>query len=118
MMPYRFDGGCPPTVPSALPLRYGRIEACRLGNKAALADGAAGGDGWWRKTNTNGAGERASRRVARLTALLHEFELHLRNNKVERARDRLAADHINPGARPHRCTEARGEYWVGGKCSA
>jgi hypothetical protein len=38
MMPYRFDGGCPPTVPSALPLRYGRIEACRLGNKAALGE--------------------------------------------------------------------------------
>ena len=30
------------------------------------------------------------RRVAQLTALLHEFELHLRKNEVERARDHLA----------------------------
>jgi hypothetical protein len=36
-------------------------------------------------------GKESKRRVARLTALLHEFELHLRNNEVERARDRLAA---------------------------
>jgi hypothetical protein len=39
-----------------------------------------------------GTGERESkRRVAQLTALLHEFELHLRKHEVERARDRLAA---------------------------
>jgi hypothetical protein len=36
-------------------------------------------------------GKESKRRVARLTALLHEFELHLRNDEVERARDRLAA---------------------------
>jgi hypothetical protein len=30
------------------------------------------------------------RRVARLMAVLHEFELHLRENEVERARDVLA----------------------------
>ena len=29
-------------------------------------------------------------RIARLTALLHEFELHLRKNELEGARDRLA----------------------------
>ena len=35
---------------------------------------------------------RASRlRIARLTALLHEFELHLRKHELERARDRLVA---------------------------
>ncbi len=32
----------------------------------------------------------ANLRVAQLTALLHEFELHLRNNELEGARDRLA----------------------------
>ena len=38
------------------------------------------------------ARERESKlRAARLTALLHEFELHLRKHEVERARDRLAA---------------------------
>jgi hypothetical protein len=35
-------------------------------------------------------GKESKLRVAQLTALLHEFELHLRNNEVERARDRLA----------------------------
>ena len=38
-----------------------------------------------------GHGGKSKLRVARLTALLHEFELHLRNNEVERARDRLTA---------------------------
>jgi hypothetical protein len=37
-----------------------------------------------------GHGRKSKLRVARLTALLHEFELHLHNNEVERARDRLA----------------------------
>jgi hypothetical protein len=37
-----------------------------------------------------GHGRESQLRVAGLTALLHEFELHLRNNEVERARDRLA----------------------------
>jgi hypothetical protein len=36
-------------------------------------------------------GRESKLRAARLTALLHEFELHLRNDEVERARDRLAA---------------------------
>jgi hypothetical protein len=36
-------------------------------------------------------GRESKRRVARLTALLHEFGLDLRNDEVERARDRLAA---------------------------
>ena len=36
-------------------------------------------------------GRESKRRVAQLTALLHEFELHLRKHEVERARDRLAA---------------------------
>jgi hypothetical protein len=36
-------------------------------------------------------GKESKRRVARLTALLHGFELHLRNDEVERARDCLAA---------------------------
>ena len=35
-------------------------------------------------------GRESKLRATRLTALLHEFELHLRNNEVERARDRLA----------------------------
>jgi hypothetical protein len=39
----------------------------------------------------DGHGRESKRRVARLTALLHEFELHLRKHEVERARDRLAA---------------------------
>jgi hypothetical protein len=38
-----------------------------------------------------GHGRESKRRVAQLTALLHEFELHLRKHEVERARDRLAA---------------------------
>jgi hypothetical protein len=38
----------------------------------------------------DGHGRWSKWRVARLTALLHEFELHLRNKEVERARDRLA----------------------------
>ena len=37
-----------------------------------------------------GHGRESRRRVAQLTALLHEFELHLRNDELERARDRLA----------------------------
>ena len=39
----------------------------------------------------DGHGRESKRRVAQLTPLLHEFELHLRNNEVERARDRLTA---------------------------
>jgi len=35
-------------------------------------------------------GREGKLRVAQLTALLHEFELHLRKNEVERARDCLA----------------------------
>jgi hypothetical protein len=35
-------------------------------------------------------GSESKLRVEQLTALLHEFELHLRKNEVERARDRLA----------------------------
>ncbi len=35
-------------------------------------------------------GRESKLRVARLTALLHEFELHLWKNEVERARDHLA----------------------------
>ena len=35
-------------------------------------------------------GREGKPRVAQLTALLHEFELHLRENEVERARDCLA----------------------------
>ena len=35
-------------------------------------------------------GKEGKLRVARLTALLYEFELHLCKNEVERARDRLA----------------------------
>jgi hypothetical protein len=38
----------------------------------------------------DGHGRESKRRVAQLTALLHEFELHLRKNEVETARDRLA----------------------------
>jgi hypothetical protein len=38
----------------------------------------------------DGHGRAGKLRVARLTALLREFELHLRKNEVERARDRLA----------------------------
>ena len=37
-----------------------------------------------------GHGRESKRRVAQLTALLHEFELHLRKHELERARDRLA----------------------------
>jgi hypothetical protein len=35
-------------------------------------------------------GREGKLRVAQLTELLHEFELHLRKNEVERARDHLA----------------------------
>jgi hypothetical protein len=35
-------------------------------------------------------GRESRLRIAQLTALLHEFELHLRKNELERARDRLA----------------------------
>ena len=38
----------------------------------------------------DGLGRGGKRRVAQLTALLHEYELHLRKNELERARDRLA----------------------------
>ena len=38
----------------------------------------------------DGWGREGKRRVAQLTALLHEFELHLLKNEVERARDHLA----------------------------
>jgi hypothetical protein len=35
-------------------------------------------------------GREGKLRVAQLTGLLHEFELHLRKNELEGARDRLA----------------------------
>ena len=38
----------------------------------------------------DGWGREGKRRVAQLTALLHEFELHLLKNEGERARDHLA----------------------------
>ena len=38
----------------------------------------------------DGHGREGKLRIARLTALLHEFELHLLKNEVERARDHLA----------------------------
>ncbi len=38
----------------------------------------------------DGHGREAKLRVAEVSALLHEFELHLRKNEVERVRDRLA----------------------------
>jgi hypothetical protein len=38
----------------------------------------------------DGHGRESKRRVAQLTALLHEFELHLRNDELDRASDRLA----------------------------
>ena len=37
-----------------------------------------------------GHGREGKLRIARLTALLQEFELHLRKKELERARDRLA----------------------------
>jgi hypothetical protein len=51
-------------------------------------------------------------RIAQLTALLHEFELHLRKNAVERARDRLATITTTLALALTGCTEARDE--VGG----
>ena len=38
----------------------------------------------------DGHGREGKLRIARLTALLQEFELHLRKKELERARDRLA----------------------------
>jgi hypothetical protein len=39
----------------------------------------------------DGHGREGRLRIARLTTLLHEFELHLRKNELELARDCLAA---------------------------
>jgi len=71
------------------------------------------GGGGWRKTKRIGTRERPTCGLP-TDGLLHEFELHLRKNEVESARDRLATI-TQPGARPHGCTEARGEIPVAGK---
>jgi hypothetical protein len=60
-----------------------------------MALAAAGGgveQGRWRvaQDEDDRQGREGKLRIARLTVLLQEFELHLRKKELERARDRLA----------------------------
>jgi hypothetical protein len=48
------------------------------------------GGGRLEQDENDGHGREGKLRIARLTALLQEFELHLRKKELERARDRLA----------------------------